>query len=87
MAVRACSGFDTKSRNSAESGRSGPDSVKEPYLAPITVIPWARTGTEPSMGSTVGANGSDNVPSEFTLRVWKALAAGVLVELDNSFET
>jgi putative NADH-flavin reductase len=30
------------------------------------VIPCARTGTVPPMGSTVGENGSLKVPSEFT---------------------
>jgi len=42
---------------------------RQAYLLPNTVIPWARTGTFPPMGSTVGENGSVNVPSGFTLSV------------------
>jgi hypothetical protein len=41
----------------------------------------------PPIGSAVGENGSVNVPSGFTLRVWKAFPAGVEFALDCSLET
>jgi hypothetical protein len=53
-----------------KSLRSRPASEWGLYLVPKTLIPCARTGTFPPMGSTVGENGSLRVPSGFTFGVF-----------------